>query len=111
MSRSAPIIELPDIVQSLQNDVNGIGYVGVAYTKQGVNVKVLKIKTSTTATAYEPTVDNIASGAYPIARKLYIYTNGIPTGTLSDYISFLLGPTGHQILEEVGYISYIKVAK
>ncbi len=100
-----------EIVQSVQSDVNGIGYVGVAYTKQGVNIKILKIKTSTTAPAYEPTVSNIASGVYPIARKLYIYTNGIPTGTLDDYISFLLGPTGQQILEEVGYISFIKLAK
>jgi phosphate transport system substrate-binding protein len=100
-----------EIVQSVQSDVNGIGYVGVAYTKQGVNVKVLKIKTSTTAPAYEPTVDNVASGAYPIARKLYIYTDGMPTGTLDDYISFLLGPQGQELLEEVGYISYIKVAK
>jgi phosphate transport system substrate-binding protein len=100
-----------EIVQSVQSDVNGIGYVGVAYTKQGVNVKVLNIKTSPTVPAYEPTVENIASGAYPIARKLYIYTNGIPTGTLSDYISFILGPKGQQILEDVGYISYIKVAK
>jgi phosphate transport system substrate-binding protein len=100
-----------DIVQAVQNDVNGIGYVGVAYAKQAENIKIVKIKASESAQAYEPTVENIASGAYPIARKLYIYTDGIPTGTLADYVSFIQGPKGQQLLEDVGYISYIKAEK
>jgi phosphate transport system substrate-binding protein len=100
-----------DIVQAVENDENGIGYVGVAYTKQGVNVKILTIKATPSGTAYGPTVENIASGAYPVARKLYIYTDGTPTDTLADYIAFIQGPTGQILLEEVGYISYIRVAK
>jgi len=100
-----------EIVQSVQGDLNGIGYVGVAYTKQGVSVKVFRIKASESATAYEPSVANVKSGAYAIARKLYIYTNGNPTGVLADYVAFILGPRGQQILEEVGYISYIKTEK
>ncbi|MBS7614663.1 PstS family phosphate ABC transporter substrate-binding protein [Candidatus Bathyarchaeota archaeon] len=100
-----------EIVNSVMGDVNGIGYVGVAYTKKGVNVKIVRIKSAADATAYEPSVENIKSGTYPIARKLYIYTNGVPTGTLADYVAFILGPEGQQILEEVGYISYIKVDK
>jgi phosphate transport system substrate-binding protein len=69
-------------------------------------VKILRIRASASATAYEPSVLNIKSGVYPIARKLYIYTNGIPTGTLGVYLSFILGPTGQEILEETGYIAY-----
>jgi len=98
-----------EIVQSVQGDANGIGYVGVAYTKQGVNVKIVKMRASESATPFEPSVANVKSGTYPIARKLYIYTNGIPTGALADYVAFILGPEGQQLLEEVGYISYIKV--
>jgi len=100
-----------EIIQSIQGDVNGIGYVGVAYTKQGVNVKILKIKASASATAYDPTIDNIKSGTYPIARELYIYTNGIPTGTLGSYVSFMLGPAGQKTLEDIGYISYVQTNK
>jgi len=98
-----------EIVQSVQSDTNGIGYCGVAYTKQGVSVKVLKIKASATATAYEPSIANIKNGAYPIARKLYVYTNGFPMGATADYVAFILGPRGQQILEEVGYISLVRV--
>ncbi len=97
-----------EIVQSVQGDANGIGYVGVAYTKQGVNVKILKIG-ATSEAVYEPTIANIKSGVYPIARKLYIYTDGNPTGTLDAYVSYILGPVGQQTLEEVGYISYVKL--
>lgn len=97
-----------EIVQAVQSDVNGIGYTGVAYTKQGVSVKVLGIKTTALGLIYEPTVVNIKGGTYPIARKLYIYTNGNATGVLSEYISFIMGPSGQQILENTGYISYTK---
>jgi len=97
-----------EIVQAVQGDANGIGYVGVAYTKQGVNVKILKIGATSDA-VYEPTIANIKSGVYPIARKLYIYTDGNPTGTLGSYVSYILGPAGQQTLEEVGYISYVKL--
>jgi phosphate transport system substrate-binding protein len=79
-----------EIVQSVQGDANGIGYVGVAYTRQGVNVKILGISSAST-TVYQPTIANIKSGAYPIARKLYIYTNGNPTGTRGEYVAFILG--------------------
>ncbi len=99
-----------EIVQSVQGDANGIGYVGVAYTRQGVNVKILGLSSAST-TVYQPTIANIKSGAYPIARKLYIYTNGNPTGTRGEYVAFILGPQGQEILEEVGYISTIKLEK
>jgi len=99
-----------EIVQSVQGDANGIGYVGVAYTKQGVDVKILGISSSST-TIYQPTIANIKSGAYPIARKLYIYTDSEQSDLLEQYVAFILGPQGQEILEEVGYISTIKLEK
>jgi phosphate transport system substrate-binding protein len=100
-----------DIANNVQNDANGIGYVGVAYTQQGVNIKVLNIKPTASSEAYPPSVANIKSGAYPIARKLYIYTNGIPSGVLGAYISFIVGSQGQQVLESEGYVSYVKTDK
>lgn len=100
-----------EIVSSVQSDANGIGYVGVAYTKQGVTVKVLSIRASASAPAYQPTVANVKSGAYSIARKLYIYTNGVPTGVLAEYMAFIIGPQGQQLLEIEGYVSYVKTDK
>ena len=100
-----------EIVSSVQSDANGIGYVGVAYTKQGVTVKVLSIRASVSAPAYQPTVADVKSGAYSIARKLYIYTNGVPTGVLAEYMAFIIGPQGQQLLEIEGYVSYVKTDK
>jgi phosphate transport system substrate-binding protein len=100
-----------EIVQSVQGDANGIGYVGVAYTKQGVTVKILGIQETDTGPVVLPTEADIASGAYPVARKLYIYTDGIPTGAAADYMAFILGPEGQDVLEDVGYISNIRTAK
>ncbi len=100
-----------EIVSSVQSDANGIGYAGVAYTKQGVTVEVLSIKASESAPAYQPTVANVKSGSYSIARKLYIYTNDVPTGVLAEYIAFIIGPQGQQLLEIEGYVSYVKTNK
>jgi len=100
-----------EIANSVQNDANGIGYVGVAYTQTGVNVKILGIKASASATAYLPTVASIKGGTYPIARKLYIYTNGIPSGVLGAYVAFIVGPQGQKLLEDEGYVSYVKTDK
>lgn len=94
-----------DIVEAVINDPNGIGYVGVAYAEaRSDDLKILNIKREDTGTAYQPTSSNIASGDYPISRYLYVYTDGVPEGAISDYLRFILSPEGKGITEEVGYI-------
>ena len=99
------------IVEAVETQPNGIGYVGVAYTKQGANIKTIALKITDTATLYQPTITNIKSGDYPLARKLYIYTDDKITELLDAYISFMLGSKGQQILEDNDYISYVKLEK
>jgi len=94
-----------DIVEAVINDPSGIGYVGVAYAKARKNeLKIVSVKLKATSTAFQPTVDNIADGKYPISRYLYVYTNGIPKGAVRDYLKFILSIEGQSIVESVGYI-------
>jgi len=94
-----------DIVDAVARDPNGIGYVGVAYAaaRKG-EVKILTIQGKANQPAYEPTSENIASGKYPISRYLFIYTNGVPTGGIKEYLKFIIGDDGQKIAEEVEYI-------
>jgi phosphate transport system substrate-binding protein len=88
------------------NDPNGIGYVGVAYAEaRKGDLKILSVKKVETDMAYQPTPTNIASGDYPISRYLYIYTDGIPDGSIADYIEYMLSSEGQEIVDDVGYIS------
>jgi phosphate transport system substrate-binding protein len=57
------------IVNAVAKDKNGIGYGGAAYAK---GVKKIKVKKDASSPAYEPTVETIKSGEYPITRFLYM---------------------------------------
>jgi len=53
---------------------------------------------------YQPTVDNIASGDYPISRYLYIYMDGVPTDAVAGYLRFILSGEGQRIAGVAGFI-------
>ena len=55
-------------------------------------------------TPVEPTVENILSGKYPIARPLLMITKGEASGLAKDYLAFLAGPSGQAILIEEGFV-------
>jgi phosphate transport system substrate-binding protein len=96
------------VVQVVQGDSGAVGFVGVASISLGEDVKVLAIKASDSEVAYDPSVENIKNGTYPLAGKLYIYTDMFTLDPLDGYISFMLGPTGQVILEDAGYVSYAR---
>jgi len=46
----------------------------------------------------------VKDGRYPIARSLYIYTNGEPTEAIRAYLDWILGPEGQAIVQELGFV-------
>jgi len=93
------------IVDSVIQDKNGIGYVGVSYAQNRENeLTIVKVKKDENSSAYEPTAANVASGDYPISRFLFQYTNGKPTGAVSDFIAYELSDEGQKVCEDVEYI-------
>ncbi|MCD4806358.1 MAG: PstS family phosphate ABC transporter substrate-binding protein [Methanococcoides sp.] len=87
------------IIQTVSQNQNAIGYVGVAYL--GNDVKALAVDAG--EGAEEPTAENILSGAYPLARPLYFYTDGEPTGLNLEFIEFISSELGSETVLEVGY--------
>lgn len=93
------------IVQSVSQDKWSIGYVGLGYAEDAKDkAKVLKVKENKDAPAVEPSEETVASGAYPIARALYFYTNGEPKELVKDVVDFVLSPAGQKIVRETGYV-------
>lgn len=74
-----------------------IGYVGLGYLSP--DVKALKVE------GVNPTKANVISGDYPLARSLFMYTNGEPQGLARQFIDFVLSPAGQKIVEEQGFVS------
>lgn len=87
------------IVGEVSQNPNAIGYIGVAYLDD--TVKALNLDSGNGFEA--PTSENIISGAYPLSRPLYFYTNGEPSGLTKEFIDYVMSETGQTIVSEVGY--------
>lgn len=87
------------VVNAVAKERNGIGYGGAAYAKGVKEVKLV----GKDGQAYAPSAENVASGKYPLARPLFMYTRGKPGGDAKDFIEWCLSPDGQGIVTQVGY--------
>ncbi len=83
--------------QRVMSTAGAIGYVGLAFT-EGVKTP--------TVNGVEAAPETVLSKEYPIARPLYMYTNGRPkAGTpLADFIGLAATAEGRQIIEDTGFV-------
>lgn len=94
------------ILSQVEQDAGAIGYVGVGYAKQGAdNIHVLDLKKNSTAPAYNALDENaVLDQSYALARYLFLYTNGAPTGAVRDWVSYVLSSDGGQMIAaEAGF--------
>jgi phosphate transport system substrate-binding protein len=91
-----------DLVALVSKTPCAIGYSGMGYRRDGV--KVLKLSRRTGEPGVEPTLDSVLDGSYPIARPLYLYTLGEPTGAVQQFIHWIQSAEGQKIVEAQGYI-------
>lgn len=93
------------IVQSVSEDNWAIGYVGLGYaTEAGEKVQMLRVKDKADSPEVLPSVATVRSAVYPIARALFMYTNGEPAGNVKDFIDFAMNEEGQKIVAEAGYV-------
>lgn len=97
------------IISAVAADEDGIGYVGAAYA-QTIQVRVIDVNSPDTGIPVEPTFENIKSFSYPIARHLYVVTDGRPTGFIAAYVDWCIGPEGQSVAESIGYIAAYELA-
>jgi phosphate transport system substrate-binding protein len=85
------------IAAEVGKNPNGIGYVGLAYTKAG-GVKVMPIDGVT------PSVKTVQAHSYPYWRPTFYYTNGEPSGLAKEFLDFTIGAPGQRIVAQVGFV-------
>lgn len=88
------------VINAVAHDPNGIGYGGIGYAE---GVRTLPLAPIDGAAAIAPTLENATSGSYPIARFLYMYTAGAPTGTAADFLAWVVTPEGQRVVEQAGF--------
>ena len=84
------------VVHLCESTESGIGYSGMGYKNDKVGW--LAVSKTEGGQAFEPSNESVASSDYPIARSLYIYTLGEPTGAVKEYMDWIKGAEGQEIL-------------
>ena len=93
------------IIQSVSEDANAIGYVGLGYAVEaGAKVKMLLVKADANAPSVKPSEATVLSGEYPIARALYLYSDEKGPQAGQSFIQYCLSGAGQAIAQKAGYV-------
>ena len=90
-----------EVVNLVEQTACAIGYSGLAYATE--EVKVPCLMTEDGGNCIAPSTASAVDGTYPIARPLFMYTNGQPEGVTKDYIDWILSDEGQCIILNKGY--------
>ncbi|MBN2310114.1 MAG: phosphate ABC transporter substrate-binding protein [Candidatus Hydrogenedentes bacterium] len=84
--------------QRVQKTPAAIGYVGLGFVDR--TLKALAVN------GVMPTNQTVSSGSYPIARPLFMFTNGYPElgSALHQFVTIHLSKQGQEIIQGIGYV-------
>jgi phosphate transport system substrate-binding protein len=91
------------IISEVRSNPNAIGYDGLGYVPD--DLKMIAIAEEAGGAYVLPAIDTVNDKTYPIARDLYMYTNGEPTGVIKDYLDWImLSVEAQEIVAELGFV-------
>ena len=90
------------ITAEIRQNPNAIGYDGLGYVT--ADVKTIAVAAKPGGEYVQPSAASVNAGTYAIARPLFMYTRGQPAGEIKDYIDWILGPDGQQIVTQLGFV-------
>ncbi len=91
------------ITSEVRRNPNAIGYDGLGYV-DAEHEKIISIAADSESEYIPPTVESASAGIYPLARNLFMYTAGEPSGALADYLAWILGAEGQGIVASLGFV-------
>ena len=84
------------VAQIIGQTPGGIGYVGLGFMSG--ELKAVEID------GVIPSKETVLSGKYKVSRPLFMYTNGNPQGIIKEYLDFIKGPDGQNLVDSQGYV-------
>ena len=85
------------VAQTVAGNKYAIGYVGIGYLND--NIKGLTIN------GVKASAKTAMDNSYPVARALYMFTQGEPQGEVKKFIDFVKSPEGQKIAVEEGFVA------
>jgi phosphate transport system substrate-binding protein len=90
------------ISAEIRQNPNAIGYDGLGYVTP--DMKMLAVARDASKPFVLPGIESANNRTYPIARDLYMYTPGQPTGQIAQYLEWIVGSDGQKIVGELGFV-------
>ena len=94
------------IVSEVRENPNAIGYDGLGYVPS--DLKKLAVAKAAAGPYVLPSIATTNDKSYPIARDLYMYTAGQPTGAIKAYLDWIVSPEAQKIVANLGFVPILK---
>ena len=88
------------VITAVEGDEYGIGYISLG----SVSERIMAAKVD----GVDPTIENVKSSDYKVARPFLLVTKGTESDLVKDFIAFTESALGQQIVEEKHYISSVE---
>lgn len=83
---------------AIAHDIYAIGFLAIGNVDDSIKPVEIDGKA--------PSQAALASGDYPITRRLYMNTKGQPAGLAADFVRYISSPAGADLIRKAGYIPY-----
>lgn len=90
------------IIAEVRQNPNAIGYDGLGYVPK--DLKTIAIAEQEGGAYVLPSIETVNDKTYAIARDLYMYTDGEPTGIVKEYLDWIFSPEAQEIVAELGFV-------
>ena len=90
------------IINEVRQNPNAIGYDGLGYVPD--DLKIVAVAEEDEGPYVLPMISTVNDKSYPIARDLYMYTAGEPTGAVKAYLEWILSTEAQDIVAELGFV-------
>jgi phosphate transport system substrate-binding protein len=94
------------IINEVRSNPNAIGYDGLGYVPK--DLKIIAVAKAAGEAYVLPSAETVNAKTYAVARDLYMYTAGAPTGAIKAYLDWIVSDAAQEIVTKLVFVPILK---
>ncbi|RPH59351.1 MAG: phosphate-binding protein, partial [Chloroflexi bacterium] len=94
------------IINEVRSNPNAIGYDGLGYVPK--DLRIIAVAKAEGEAYILPSAETVNDKTYAVARDLYMYTAGEPTGAIKIYLDWIMSFQAQEIVKKLGFVPILK---